>query len=340
MITLWNDKHVAATRGEYYVVVNNPVDATYVTLWTVANKRVGSLSTRGEQRVAGKPYLSIALVAVDKPHRGHGLARAMYRALLAHLHPRWAGIVSYLPDRSNHRQVPAIWRYLGGRVLEEAPDDAIIDRPTGLASASPRAPAQAGQGSTAEATHMTPFRQQDKDHPLQLYHGAQRWEGPPSIRAARKGRAEEGPGIYLTTSWSRARHFAKGAGTVRLFTLNPDIQWLEKAPALPVEVVVPWLSGLRGLPKRPEIISELRRWERPGFLIPASILNNTFVNRGLASGRFGPELAAFLVEMGIDASLVRQPHDDWVVLFNPEKVLKVERVPPTPDVFDFPRIQA
>jgi ribosomal protein S18 acetylase RimI-like enzyme len=123
--TTWNGKHVVQQIGQYRIAVDTRGRATYVTVWTENNKRVGSLSTRGNHL---NHYLGIGMADLEKPHRGKGLGLAMYRALLANLDPRWLGIASYLPDRSNLKQVPAIYRRLGGHILKGNTDYMIIPR--------------------------------------------------------------------------------------------------------------------------------------------------------------------------------------------------------------------
>jgi GNAT superfamily N-acetyltransferase len=180
--------------------------------------------------------------------------------------------------------------------------------------------------------------------PLVLYHGSQRWEGPPQIVAHRKGHAEHGPGIYLTTSWSRARLYAMGGGAVYRMELDPALGWLEEA-RLPLPATTVWIRGLSRLRDREDILHTLERGAaRAGGPFPASLLVNAFVKADVASGQHGPALAAFLSRRGIDASLKHKEGEDWVVLFNPAKVQKVERLSPkqvdAPGfAFDLPRVK-
>ncbi|NBU17462.1 MAG: hypothetical protein EBS48_10745, partial [Actinobacteria bacterium] len=168
---------------------------------------------------------------------------------------------------------------------------------------------------------------EDAAAPLVLYHGAQRWEGPPSIVAHRKGHAEHGAGIYLTTSWERAASYAKGGGSVYRFEMSPDMRWLEDA-RLPAADTVRWVKSLPRLKRKADIVASLERTAgRVGPSIPAEGLVAAFVNFGASAGQHGTSLAEYLVAHGIDASHVQPTmNEDWVVVFNPAKVLRVTRL--------------
>jgi hypothetical protein len=184
--------------------------------------------------------------------------------------------------------------------------------------------------------------------PLVLYHGARRWQGPPEIRAGRKGRMEHGPGIYLTTSYQTAKGYAKGGGVVLRFTIETPLRWLEDAD-LGLADALGFVAGLRGMKSRAAIESDLRRAaERMaprlgGGKVPAATLVNLMVNYDALAGAAGPGLAAYLVRRGCDASLANERNgEDWVVLLNPRKVLAVEPVPAAsisaPEHWDLPRV--
>jgi len=115
-------------NGDYAIAVNDPENATYVTAW-YNGKKVGYLSTRNHS--SSEPgYLGIGSARVDQKHQKNRLGITMYRMLLKHLHPKWKGIVSYLPDRSNKKAIPKIYQRLGGWTNNG--DYAYIDRPTDL----------------------------------------------------------------------------------------------------------------------------------------------------------------------------------------------------------------
>ena len=187
--------------------------------------------------------------------------------------------------------------------------------------------------------------------PLVLYHGAQRWEGAPEIVAHRKGHAEHGPGIYLTTSHETAARYAKGGGSVYRMELRPGVRWLQDAK-LDKGPVLRWMKGLSRLRGKEKLVAGVERvTARTGDTFPAEILVNQFVNEGASSGQHGPALAAFLVANGVDASLTSPPlfggsggahGEDWVVVFNPDVLRSVTRVPAREvgkqAPFDLPRV--
>lgn len=180
--------------------------------------------------------------------------------------------------------------------------------------------------------------------PVVLYHGAQRWEGAPEIVAHRKGHAEHGPGIYLTTSYETAARYAKGGGSVYRIELDPRVGWVQDV-RLPYAETAAWVKGLPRLRGKTELLAGLAYVAaRVGDLLPGEILVNQFVNADAASGQHGPALAAFLVAHGADASHVLQSGEDWVVVFNPKVIRSVTKVPAKQVgagfAFDLPKVRA
>lgn len=175
---------------------------------------------------------------------------------------------------------------------------------------------------------------------LLLYHGARRWSGRPEVRRSRPKRSEHGPGIYLTTSRETAQRYAKGGGRVYQFALDPSLSWLEDHRIALFEMEL-FLGSIPRLRHRAEIINDLHVYRlRTGCIgedLPAETLVNLMVNYDALGGEAGTLLAEFLVDHGIDASIDQRGNEDWVVLFNPRKVLDfgpVERDAP----WDVPRV--
>jgi len=159
--------------------------------------------------------------------------------------------------------------------------------------------------------------------PIVVYTGTEPWRGRPEIRESRKGRVEHGPGIYFTTSWQTARKYGKGSRTVLRVEIDPDFVWLEDA-VTSMETLVGWVESRRGLRHKREIVDDLieraGRGLEPGYA-RVSALVNLMVNYEAITGAHGPALARFLVDLGIGASHVRQSNEDWVVLFDPRRVI-------------------
>ena len=177
---------------------------------------------------------------------------------------------------------------------------------------------------------------------FELWHGSQRWEGRPSIQPCRVGCYEHGPGLYLTTSKEGAKKYAKGAGSLVKIGLSQEIAWLHNA-WLSLDQMQDILPFLRN---RKKIAGDIQEWmtEFDGDRLPASYFLNSCIDHQALSGKGGQELASWLVEQGIDASLYkRSGQEDWIVLFNPAKILlhqklTAKQADPMPD--DFPLISS
>lgn len=124
----WNDKTVVWENGSYKCVVDDPTDATHVTIWTDDNKKVGSLGTTNKANKIGKSYLFVDYIEISKSHRGNRLGLIMYKSLLKHLSSKWKGIASYQPDAVNKKQVPRIWNKLNAYHPDENPDYLVADK--------------------------------------------------------------------------------------------------------------------------------------------------------------------------------------------------------------------
>lgn len=130
---VWQDKRILWHNGEGYRIASGDRDNSYLTLWTEDNKLVGRLTTsvikkRHPTRHILETRFKINLITIEKPHRRKGLGLQLFRTLLAWMPDTISGTYSHLPDRSNHTQIPRIYRKLNGYILDE--DHAFIDRPT------------------------------------------------------------------------------------------------------------------------------------------------------------------------------------------------------------------
>lgn len=306
----------------------------YATAWARACKYHGELDEQAHCRRPGREYLT----------------RKTNRRILGHLHRRckglphggelmyWAAMARGVRTRavSLHGHVVLVYQReaFAPDLDDAAAVDEVLRRGTPLDAAHPPAYLEA-QLEQLAAPERNPA-------PLIFYHGAQRWEGPPQIVAHRKGHAEHGPGIYLTTSWTTASKYAKGGGSVYRVEVSPLVRWLEDAD-LPLQETVDWVKALPRLRGKSDIMASLQRIASRVGKLPAEVLVNNFVNADAASGEHGPALADYLVRHGVDASHVRHGAEDWVVIFNPQTVLSVDRIA-SKDMdkgfsFDLPRVQ-
>ena len=171
-----------------------------------------------------------------------------------------------------------------------------------------------------------------------LYHGAQKFEGPPRIVEQKKGHAEHGPGIYLTTSWDTAKKYAKGGGSIYAFTLPDKLNWADDV-TLDLEKTVNFVNKIPRLPERLSIIERLTAVHARRHNLSADVLINLFVNAEASAGKTGLALSQFLIDQGVDAVHVRQNGEDWVVVINPDCVLSVEKLNSKAPVSHFPRLR-
>jgi len=174
---------------------------------------------------------------------------------------------------------------------------------------------------------------------LVLWHGSQDWEGPGAVRKAKTGSIMHGPGLYLTTSADTARKYAKGGGSVIRIELELPIRWLSTAK-MPTADAVAFLRELPRLRHRKELLEDLKRAAARhgdgGEVWPGVVLN-LMSNADAIKGDQGPALARFLVENGVDAELVQRSTEDWVVLYNPDKIVDHRKVP-AGEAEDAPRV--
>lgn len=177
---------------------------------------------------------------------------------------------------------------------------------------------------------------------VRMFHGGRRWEGRPEIQPARRGRAECGPGIYLTTKYETARKYAKGGGVpmrvdVRVRMLLEDVAIsLDQAKLMATDCVArarlkPLFAELDELSQR--YMSHTFRSpfiagpESPAMM-PASSLLNLCINDDLLLGERGVRMAGHLTKLGIDASAHHANADDhWLVVFNPDAIVSIKKLP-------------
>lgn len=177
--------------------------------------------------------------------------------------------------------------------------------------------------------------------PLVLWHGSRRWAGLRAIGKGQAQRTEEGPGLYLTTSARTAYRYTKGRGQVVRVELDPELTWVDRV-ALPLDDALVFLRELPRLSRRvrQDLTERLRYWaaRRGDGHVGADILLNLLIDAEALRGVRAPLVARFLVSQGIDAALETQSGEDWVVLFNLNKV-RHARVARPAEIADVPLVR-
>ena len=163
---------------------------------------------------------------------------------------------------------------------------------------------------------------------IQVWHGAHRWDGKPKLITPKKGHAECGAGIYGTTKYMTAKKYAAGGGSTRLFTLRSDITFLEdtKVKAMDLARAVKQIPRLKCRHNILDDIEHCRLRSRDQEHIGLNTLVNLAVNYDAMVGNPAVDISEYLVTQGVDASLVSHSGEDWIVIFNPNIILKHEAI--------------
>lgn len=101
----------------YNISVNNSTNADFITLWK-NEKKIGELSANLIEYGKFKNYMKISYIEIDKKERGQGFGKKMYEMLSLYAPLKSKGLYSYLPDRSNKRQIPSIWGKMGQEIID------------------------------------------------------------------------------------------------------------------------------------------------------------------------------------------------------------------------------
>ena len=166
---------------------------------------------------------------------------------------------------------------------------------------------------------------ENTDGLIRMWHGGT-LEGDLEVRSPSKGRYEAGPGIYLTSSYERARKYSKGGKSTFLVTLKSNINYAHN-----VNIELNSMTTFLGNGKKSNLIKQdlINYSTRTGkSQIPAEVLINLFVNHEAGSGQNGLKLINFLVENGVDANFHRSTGDEvWIVVMNPKIIVNIQKIP-------------
>jgi len=162
-----------------------------------------------------------------------------------------------------------------------------------------------------------------------LWHGAQRWTGPPRILPAKTHKdVEYGPGFYLTTSPEVARKYAKGGGRLLRFEVETPLVWVDSV-RVPAKDVIRFVREVPRLKQRKalldDVVEHALRAEQAGRSgVVADVLGNLMNYYKTDHGEPGVELVRFYLDHGIDAARVTRKglagQDEYVILYDLSKI--------------------
>lgn len=171
---------------------------------------------------------------------------------------------------------------------------------------------------------------------MSFYHGGQLDYGFEDTVNHKKGRFEYGPGLYLITRYATAATYAKGSRKLYLVTVKKgtDIEDI----IISKDIVLDWLNKNLSSNKKNLVLKYIEN----RFPTPAYILNNIMINHDILTSKNSNSFRKFLVENGIDYSIVNSPfgwtHSKMLVVFNFKKIVSVKKITPKDKVeyYDLP----
>jgi len=173
---------------------------------------------------------------------------------------------------------------------------------------------------------------------LSLWHGGSLDSGFDENYFAKKGKTEYGSGLYLTTSYNVVQKYTKGSRKLYMVTIMKGTNIDEVN--LPISVVVPFIKKYVIKNKYDSVIYAIEN-RLKNEEIDASIFHNILINNDAIKPSNSNNLRRFLVEQGIDYSIVDNPFgwgERMVVLFNMKLILKSKVVKPKDkiELYDLP----
>ena len=170
---------------------------------------------------------------------------------------------------------------------------------------------------------------------LILWHGGN-LDNPQDSAANNKGgmRWEYGPGLYCTTHYDTARKYSKGSRKLYKITLASGTD--------AKDFIVPFPEAEKFVQEncigrtRQDMLREIGRWKDKG-LRAAWFINAVKHYNALPASKSGL-FRQWLVSQGVDYEIVDNAYgwnERMVVIFNMQKVLKIERVNPKDEIKEF-----
>lgn len=165
---------------------------------------------------------------------------------------------------------------------------------------------------------------------LTLWHGGRDLEYDYKKSLPAKGLWEHGPGLYLTTSYLRAKQYAKGGGTTYHVSVEEGID-IENVK-IPIEKVADFISENVIKSKRTELLedvhSNMKRMNSTSH-IKAEYFLNLCINLEAIKKSNTAKLCDFLVESGADYGFTKNyggSDETVMVVYNREKIKAVKKV--------------
>jgi len=118
-------KNIVFEKDGYSIAVDDPNNAKYISLWK-DNKKIGDMTLGNGRTSDTKGYAAIEKVNIDKKYQGQGLGKELYKTALKYIGDKYKGIGGENEQRSNNKQVPSIYKSLGGKQFESG--DFVIDK--------------------------------------------------------------------------------------------------------------------------------------------------------------------------------------------------------------------
>lgn len=184
-----------------------------------------------------------------------------------------------------------------------------------------------------------------------MFHDGRNWSGQTEV-SYRSKNMEHRPGIYLTNAAATAEKYAKGGGIVQAITLSPDLTMIDQVK-VPLTDLIGFVMDTPRLSKRQDLLTDLQRSadRMEADYLSAEILTNLLVNYELLKPGIAEALHHFIGDQGIDAQFfspgfAKRSIDDpsmteeWMVLYNPDKILHREKREPSSEVHFLPGVSA
>jgi len=173
---------------------------------------------------------------------------------------------------------------------------------------------------------------------MTLWHGGNLNSEFTDSLAHKKGKWEYGPGLYLTTHYNTARKYSKGGRKLYQITIERGLD-LDDA-LIDTQKLYDFVTYHTIGNKKNIIKTSIAKYDDNGKT-RASIFLNSIINNNAIKAAETNTLRKFLVDSGIDYSLVSSPfgwHEMMVVLFNMDKIIDKQIITPNTkiDVFDLP----